>query len=312
MILSELKKVDSKYKPQLKDKIQITQFIKIRCDNKECGKEWEIPYSYFLKGRAIYGRDLCLSCKMREQYKKGLREEQKIKAGEGARRALEGKTLEEIWGNKRTKQFRKNHSTRMSGKNNPNFGGLYSHGFRDRPLNIKGKTFEEIYGDERATEYKKKLSRASSGKNNSMYGKPSPQGSGNGWSGWYKGKYFRSFLELSFIINVLEKQKLIWDTGERARYNIPYTDYKGTDRSYYPDFIIENSIIVEIKPHNLRNSKDILLKEEAAKKWCKKHNFEYRIIDEVEKLSDDEIRILHDNELVKFINRYEEKFKRCY
>jgi hypothetical protein len=36
-----------------------------------------------------------------------------------------------------------------------------------------------------------------------MYGKPSPQGSGNGWSGWYKGKYFRSIMELSFIVEYL-------------------------------------------------------------------------------------------------------------
>jgi uncharacterized protein YbaR (Trm112 family) len=311
MILSELKKVNSKYKPQLKDKIQITQFVKIKCDNKECGKEWEISYSYVLKGRETYGRDLCYSCKLKEQYKRGLREEQRIKLAE---RNVEnsGKTYEEIYGTKKAEKFKKKLSNSNSGENNPNFGGLYSHGFRDRPLNIKGKSFEEIYGDERAGEYKKKLSKASSGENNGMYGKPSPQGSGNGWSGWYKAKYFRSLLELSFIVNVLEKQKLLWDTGEIAKYNIPYVDYKGTNRSYYPDFVIENSVVVEIKPHNLRNSKDILLKEEAAKKWCKKHNFEYRIIDEVERLSDEEIRTLHDNELVRFIDRYEEKFKRCY
>ena len=34
-----------------------------------------------------------------------------------------------------------------------------------------------------------------------MYGRFSPRGSGNGWSGWYKEWYFRSLLELSYMIN---------------------------------------------------------------------------------------------------------------
>lgn len=50
----------------------------------------------------------------------------------------------------------------------------------------KGKTFEEIYGKEKAVELKEKLSERFSGEGNPMFGKPSPEGSGNGWSGWYK------------------------------------------------------------------------------------------------------------------------------
>ena len=45
------------------------------------------------------------------------------------------------------------------------------------------------------------LSKASSGENNPMFGRPSPNKSGAGIGGWYKEKiYFRSILELSFII----------------------------------------------------------------------------------------------------------------
>ena len=64
----------------------------------------------------------------------------------------------------------------------------------------KGTTFEEFYGQEKAKVIKEKFSLRMRGKNNHMYGKPSPNGSGNGWSGHYGSFYFRSLLELSFLI----------------------------------------------------------------------------------------------------------------
>jgi len=51
-----------------------------------------------------------------------------------------------------------------------------------------------------------------------MYGKPAPIGSGNGWSGWYKGWYFRSLLELSFMINVIERFKMSWQNAETKKH----------------------------------------------------------------------------------------------
>jgi hypothetical protein len=68
------------------------------------------------------------------------------------------------------------------------------------------KTYEELYGKEKANKMKNNLSILNSGSKNKMYGKPSPQGSGNGWSGWYKGWYFRSLIELSYMVNVIEKK----------------------------------------------------------------------------------------------------------
>jgi hypothetical protein len=43
-----------------------------------------------------------------------------------------------------------------------------------------------------------------------MYGKPSPNGSGNGW-------YFISLHELSYMVNVIERFKLKWNSGANAR-----------------------------------------------------------------------------------------------
>ena len=60
--------------------------------------------------------------------------------------------------------------------------------------------------DEKMQAFKKKQSLNNKGVRNAMYGKPSPRGSGNGWSGWYKNFFFRSLRELSFILS-MELQK---------------------------------------------------------------------------------------------------------
>ena len=52
-----------------------------------------------------------------------------------------------------------------------------------------------------------KHSANNKGEGNPMFGKPSPEGTGNGWSGWYKGWIFRSLRELSFIVNFVEKNE---------------------------------------------------------------------------------------------------------
>lgn len=113
---------------------------------------------------------------------------------------------------------------------------------------MSGKSFYDIwvekYGKEDADKkmllYKKNKSEETSGENNPMYGKPSPQGSGNGWSGWYKGWFFRSIHELSFMINYIERFELNWKSAESKSYKIEYIDYDGKKRNYFPDFIIGN------------------------------------------------------------------------
>ena len=146
-----------------------------------------------------------------------------------------------------------------------------------------------------------------------MYGKPSPQGSGNGWSGWYKGWFFRSLLELSYMINVIEKNGWKWENAESKKYKISYmVDDK--ERNYFCDFLIEDKTLTEIKPKNIRQSKQVLLKEEAAKKWCEEHNLLYKIVcdDEFNKLTFEEIKNLYNKGFIKFIDRYENKYKERY
>ena len=109
----------------------------------------------------------------------------------------------------KTKKFKDKMSLVTSGDKN----GMYGR-------NVYG-IWVEKYGEEEANKRmaraKIKWSKASSGKNNPMYGKPTPNGSGNGWSGWYKGWFFRSIKELSYMINIIEARNY---NGEQQRQMI--------------------------------------------------------------------------------------------
>jgi hypothetical protein len=168
--------------------------------------------------------------------------------------------------------------------------------------------WHEKYGQNIADEKMKNLclkrSNNAKGNKNPMYGKEPTQGSGNGWSGWYKNVFFRSLRELSYII-FLEENNIRWETA--ANIKIPYVDWKGANRTYHPDFIIENKKIIEVKPIKLHNSPLVKLKTIAAIEYCKKNNLEYEIVD-TKILSCEEIENLYNNKTITFIKQYEKKF----
>ena len=159
------------------------------------------------------------------------------------------------------------------------------------------------------TETRKKQSANSSGKNNGMYGKPSPQGSGNGWSGWYKNWYFRSLLELSYVVLVLERFNIAWSSAETIK--IKYTDFNNIERNYFPDFLLNNKYVIEIKPKRLFNSIHVIYKKNAAIKYCNENNLIYKIISpQILKIS--EIRKKYLCGDIIFIDKYDKKFKEKY
>ena len=157
----------------------------------------------------------------------------------------------------------------------------------DRPVREGGfyGIWLEKYGkeiaDEKLIAYKDKLSKATSGSNNPMFGKPAPSGSGNGWKGRYKGLYFRSLLELSFLVNYIDRFKMQFESGEKAKWAITYTKWDGSIGTYFPDYIIEGKYMVEIKPKKLINTPLVKAKTEAAIDFCNKNNLEYKIIEPV-------------------------------
>jgi hypothetical protein len=304
MIISKIK-----LNPTKQQGINQTQQIIICCD--QCAKE----YSRSILAQKVcfkkYNLDLCRGCQQKEQYKLGLRsKDQCYKAGNSYKGKYKGKSLEEILGKEESLILRKKRSENSKGKKNSMYGKNYQcNGLKKYSQNQKGKKLEELYGKEKSENIKRKLSIASSGKNNPMYGRPSPIGSGNGWSGWYKGWHFRSIHELSYMINVIERFKMKWKNAEIKNLKIEYLDYNKTKRTYVADFLINNKYLVEIKPKKLHNSKLILLKKEAAIKFCKEKNLIYKLIDPSKLLYHDDIKELIKLKYLEFTDRYKEKWE---
>lgn len=266
--------------------------LKRKCPN--CDKD----ITYTQKGsynRALKLQALCKSCA-----KKG-----KNNSFYGQRHSLSTKKIlrEKSSTYIHTDQSRKKRSAKMSGSNNSMFGRNF--------YDIWVKRYGEEEANKRMVTYREKQSVNSSGKNNPMYGRPSPQGSGNGWSGWYKGWYFRSLRELSYVVKHLEKNNLKWESAEKKKFTIPYKDWDGADRTYRPDFFVENKDLVEIKPNKLKQATTVNLKKIAAEKFCKKSGYNYIMI-EPEILSDKDIKELYKSGKIKFIERYDKKFKERY
>ena len=244
---------------------------------EECGREVNLSIYDKSKNFDKYKRDLCRSCRVKLQYKVGLRqkciEQCKLNAAN-----QKGKSYSEMYSEEKVNEIKSKLSKASSGENNPMFGDHeHTKGLKAYNASRQGVSWEDFYGKELSDKMKKQMSEKMSGEKNHMFGKPSPVGSGNGWSGWYKHFYFRSLLELSFLV---EHQN-----AENAEHiKIHYIDFDGKERTYHPDFIEDNKLY-EIKPQNLVDTATNKLKFEAAKKYCE------------------------ENMLI-FIERYEEKYRR--
>ena len=195
--------------------------------------------------------------------------------------------------------FRATMSLISRGKNNP----MYNRNFYQVWL----EKFGQKEADARMAKRRAKISSLTAGERNPMYGKPSPTGSGNGWSGWYKKWYFRSLKELSYVVG-LEKDGISWKSAGGIK--IKYKDAFGTNRTYTPDFVVGHKV-VEVKPAKLKSSILVRLKEAAAKEYCAAHSMQYEIIDP-KTLSEKEILKLHNTGKIKFLPRYQEKFNERY
>lgn len=203
----------------------------------------------------------------------------------------------------KTKELIKKKTPKKVGKDNP----CYNKSIYDWWVETYGKNI----ADEKMIAYKKKISIKTSGKNNPMYGKPSPQGSGNGWSGWYKGWYFRSLHELSFMVKYIERFRMKWESGEQRKYLIPYTDWQGNQKNYFADFIINGKYLVECKPKKLHNSVLVNTKTKGALGYCERHGMKYKLISPI-LLTDDEIFELYEKKEIEFIERYKKQVQKYF
>ena len=83
------------------------------------------------------------------------------------------------------------------------------------------------------------------------------------------------------------------------------------NRNYFPDFLLNNKYLIEIKPKNLFNSIDVIFKKEAAIEYCNNNNLIYKLISP-NILSFDIIKQKYLIGEIKFIERYDKKFKEKY
>jgi len=93
-------------------------------------------------------------------------------------------------------------------------------------------------------------------------------------NGWYNGLYFRSSLELSFLVKNSDKTL---SSCEIKKYVVRYS-VKGTIKSYYPDYT-DGEFIYEIKPTSLLTFGFNQVKISAAKE---KFGNNYKVITEQE------------------------------
>lgn len=96
----------------------------------------------------------------------------------------------------------------------------------------------------------------------------------NHLSGWYNGLYFRSSLELSFLVHNHDK---VFLSCENNKYKIIYVD-NGKQRVYYPDFT-DGDVVYEIKPTSLLGNYINQLKIQEGFNF---HGDNYKVITEVE------------------------------
>ena len=68
---------------------------------------------------------------------------------------------------------------------------------------------------------------------------------------------------------------------------------------------------MEVKPKKLKQAVTNRLKRQASEKFCEKNGYKYEVV-EAEKMKDDQILDLYKKGLIKFTDRYDEKFRERY
>lgn len=105
---------------------------------------------------------------------------------------------------------------------------------------------------------------------------------------WYESKkagriFLRSSYESAFVRQLDEDDNILSFLSEPLK--IPYI-VEGRKRNYVPDFLIEyrdgRKEIIEVKPHALVENDVVIIKSNAARKFCNDLGLSYRIVTELD------------------------------
>lgn len=148
------------------------------------------------------------------------------------------------------------------------------------------------------------------GELNPSFGKSPPHNSGKSYKGWYKGIFFRSTLELSFILKYEIENSYLPIVADDKTYRLSYTDGYGKLRTYVPDFVdLSSKIIFELKSAAFVLNEINILKAAAAQKQFEKEGFYYKIITEkdVDNFNCDnfisKLKHLHDTKVIQLTDK---------
>jgi hypothetical protein len=92
---------------------------------------------------------------------------------------------------------------------------------------------------------------------------------------YYQSSYEKMFLEFCESSNKIKAL-------QRLSFVIPYKDNSGKQRNYYPDFLVNQTNVIEIKPKSMLNYNHNKQKIAAGKKYCDKNGYEYKLLMEDE------------------------------
>lgn len=273
--------------------------VEIICD--DCGAQLNVMYKTYLHTTEVYNKTLCWSCQMKYIYQRtDYTMNKRNNSNENKRSYIEK------YGKEKAERTKEKISKTNKGINR---GGTWADAWKKEENRIEFcRSIEERFGKEKSDKIKEKQSICSKGVNNHNYGKPSPQGSGNGWSGWYKNIFFRSIIELSYLYYMFENN-IKFENAEQKKYAIEYINYKGDVHTYFPDYyLIKTEELIEVKPRNLLKTIENSAKFTAAKELYG---------DKFKVLTEEDIKILKFKELyslylagnLRWMDKYKIKFE---
>jgi hypothetical protein len=128
------------------------------------------------------------------------------------------------------------------------------------------------------------------------------------FKGYYKNWFFRSLKELSYVLH-LESVGSKWSSAEIPSLTVTYTDVYGKTKKHYADLLVDNRIIVEVKPRRYQNSKTVKLKSEAMKDFCAKNGYVYSMVSP-RKINKQVLKSLYVSGAVTIQDCYKKKFEK--
>ena len=196
----------------------------------------------------------CLKDKARRTWSEKFGDEEALKMKSQASSALSGKSWNEVLGLDKAENAR----AKLRARENP----------------FSGKHHTDASKSQISKAHKARIARMTPSERERFCN------GGNAYSGWYKGRFFRSSLEY-FFMKHLEKSGTNLSGVLYEEFVIPYVKPEGTQASYVPDFFIsETRLLCELKMSYALTDETVRRKHEAAKEFSRLNDMTFMVVTE--------------------------------